>query len=267
MTKQKQAVDRPAPRRVPLSTITTDTDTFQFREGELDEWHVQSLTAVLKRGEELPAIPLWHNPETGALVVIDGHHRREAYRRAKWAKRVPVLVHRCSLHEARLLALKDNAKTQKPMTGEERANAAWRLVCFVENGKWVYGRAKIAAATGRSDGGVAEMRRTFTKLTEMGEELPASWWHALQLVNGRERGPDHHDDDRDAWVEAERTKLDDKVGKDIGVVAALCPEAVAAMVVGRVRGDRLAVIVAYLREHVAESEDDEDEFDPLEAAF
>lgn len=59
--------------QVSLAPITTDTDTFQFRDEVLQEAHAEELRSHLRPGEPLDAMTIWRNPETGTLIVIDGY--------------------------------------------------------------------------------------------------------------------------------------------------------------------------------------------------
>lgn len=74
ITMKKQRTDRPTRQQVSLRSITTKTDTFQFRHVEVDQHHVDELAAVLETGRVLDRLTLWNDPETGELVVVDGHH-------------------------------------------------------------------------------------------------------------------------------------------------------------------------------------------------
>ena len=116
MTKPKQTLKQPKVTQVSLSTITIDTDTFQFRDEDLTEYHVEELRSQLRPREPLDALTLWQCPNTNALIVLDGHHSFEAYKRFGWSSKVPARVHTCSLKDARKLALTENAKARLPMT-------------------------------------------------------------------------------------------------------------------------------------------------------
>lgn len=123
---EKQSTDRPARKQVSLRGITTKTETFQFRHVEVDQHHVDELATVLETGRPLDRLTLWTDPETGELVVVDGHHRLAAYRQVGWRKKVPVAAHSCGIEEARLFALRENGKTRLPLTRDERIEAAQR---------------------------------------------------------------------------------------------------------------------------------------------
>ncbi len=227
---------KPAARKLSLRDVETRPDVFQFRHVEVDEQHVKALTAVLQNtGEPLDRLTLWQNTTDGQLVVVDGHHRLEAYAQAKWRKKVPALVHRCSLADARLLALQENGKTRLPLTNEEKLDAAWSLVCLDCS---VYSKRTITRNTGVSDGTVAKMRRTRRDLLKLkpDAELPKRWWQAMDELRGKEQR-EYTDDERQLMIEAQAEKLDEKIGSALGETAARQIEA-AVMVVERRLGER-----------------------------
>lgn len=55
-----------------------------------------------------------------------------------------MIVHSCSLDDARLLALGENTKTRLPLTSAERSDVAWRLVCLGET----YSKRQTVEASG-----------------------------------------------------------------------------------------------------------------------
>ncbi|WP_425661925.1 ParB N-terminal domain-containing protein [Roseobacter sp. EG26] len=88
-----QSFSRPARRSVSLQTIETRPDVFQFRHSEVYEHHVGDLAKALQSAGGLDALTLWQDPETGSLVLVDGHHRLAAYQQTGWTKKVPAVVH------------------------------------------------------------------------------------------------------------------------------------------------------------------------------
>jgi len=214
--------------QVELHQIEERTDLMQFREG-LQEHHVAELVDVLKQGSELDPVTLWEDPETGARVLVDGHHRLAAYRRVEWSKPIPSQVHHCDLKAARLLAMGENGKARLQFTKTERQNAAWALVCDGSTDQWTYSRAELASASGVGDGTVATMRRTRKQIEKQGGYLDPSWHRTLK--SKRDVAPS--DDDRDAWVQANTAKLDDKVGSYLGFYARNHSDAVVNVVLNR----------------------------------
>lgn len=217
--------------QVELHDIEERPEVYQPREG-LQEYHVNALRAALGQRGELDPLTLWEDPETGAKVLVDGHHRVAAYRKAGWSKPVPSHIHKCNQRAARLLALGENGKARLSLTPTERQNAAWALVCDGRTDPWTFSRSEIANASGASTGLVAEMRRTRKQVEERGETLDPSWQQMLR--SRRDQGPQEYTDaQREAWIEAKAAEVDDKVGKDLGFYATSNPEAVINVIMSR----------------------------------
>ncbi|UOA32183.1 hypothetical protein DSM110093_01967 [Sulfitobacter sp. DSM 110093] len=244
MNKIKQGLTREKTTQVKLSDISTDTRTFQFRDEDLNEAHAEELKSHIRRGEPLDPISVWRHPETQALIVVDGHHRLEAYRRFGWRGKVPAMVYTCSLEEARKLALKENAKSRLPMTSQERMNAVWNLNCFHDANGPVYSKKEIVALRLASDGTVAKMRRTRQELIAAGESLPNTWLEAMEMLSGR--GQSDKDWDADAWVQARADAIDAQVGKIIGYEGERCLDALRVVLEKRL-GHRTEELADYWR--------------------
>lgn len=235
-----QSFTRISRKRVSVTDIEMRPEVFQFRHVEVDERHVDALAGVLKGGNALDPLTLWKDPTSQRLVVVDGHHRVAAYKQAGWQKKVPVVVHSCSLEEARLLALQENGKTRLPLTNEERMDAAWSLVCLDRPS---YSKRTIVENTGVSDGTVAKMRRTHKELLgpERDGSLPDHWWQALAMLKGAE-DREYTEEDRQAMIDAKAAQLDDKIGKALGHMAAHQIEAACAVVRDRLGRQGMKVL-------------------------
>ena len=61
-------------------------------------------------------------------MLLDGHHRREAYRRARVTTAVPVEWFKGDLDAAIVEAGARNCQEKLPMSNADRMNFAWRLV-------------------------------------------------------------------------------------------------------------------------------------------
>ena len=217
--------------KLSVGDIKTDPETFQFRDFETTESHVDDLGKALKAGRKLPPILVWNSGD-GDYIVIDGHHRLEAHCRYKPNDKIAVEIFTGTKAEARLLACEENAKARLPMTHQERSNAAWRLVCS-DGG---YSKAETCRVTGISDSTVSKMRRTKTALTEKEQELPRTWLQALQAVKGYEQEAMTDD----TWNEITKEKaneLYDRVGGEIARMAKRYPKAVYLML-EKAMGDR-----------------------------
>lgn len=185
--------DNAKPKRVTtsLAKLETDPDLFQHRLVKLDNAHVEALTHVIRRGEMFDPLTVWQN-EDGKLVVVDGHHRVEAYRRAGWSKKVPVVIHQCTEENAQFLTMSENGKQRLQMTREEKSNWAWTMVTDYP----------ALTASRIADGPVSlrqvrNMRATKKRLEEAGQDLPRTWRMAMMLDKG----------DASEWDEAAREEV------------------------------------------------------------
>ena len=251
MNKRKQGLSPPKRKRLPLSKLKTDPDTFQFREFETTEDHVRGLVDAITAGNELDPMTVWMRGEED-FVIVDGHHRYAAYKRSGYRKPVPVILHECSKAEATLLALSENTKTKLPMTKTERDNAAWRLVCSDLG----LSKSETVKATAVSNGTVGKMRRVRKKLEEQEEELPPTWWMAMQKLKGLE-GPEMTEDTAEQMIESRAKALDDKIGKELGRMGNIQWEAVARVLERRLEHHNLNCLADYLNQMVCEEDEDE----------
>jgi len=145
--------------RLPLAEIDEIPQVFQPRDidGMRDaHWnHIEDLGRAIERNgtKGLDPIVVWWSGKR--WLVIDGHHRYEAYQLRQWANQdVPVDVFTGSLDQARLESVRRNRKNKLRMKGRDRSQYAWRLVCSSELSK-----AEIANGTGVSPSTVANMRK------------------------------------------------------------------------------------------------------------
>jgi ParB/RepB/Spo0J family partition protein len=229
MKTQEQGLTRLRKTQVHLSELQTRPDQFQHRENETEEHHINDLVDAIKQHGAIDPIEVWCHPDEGTLIVLDGHHRRAAYRRVKWRKKVPVIIYEGPEKDARLHALKENAKSRLPMTNTEKTNAAWRLVCErADDEGHLYSKREIVQHTGVADGTVSNMRRTRKYLEQVDIPLPVTWWQAQMKRKGQVQEP-LTEDEHEALIEERARRLDDKVGKEIGAVADIQLEAVIKM--------------------------------------
>ncbi|RBW61846.1 hypothetical protein DS906_04690 [Ruegeria sp. A3M17] len=183
---------------IPVTSISKDP-RFWFRSGEAPSAdHIDTLAKALRSGRELDPILLWRECDdtgshTGRLIIMDGHHRTEAYYHhfethrvdLRDAPLVPVLVHECLPMVARLVALAANTKDSKPLMPAERNNAAWRLVrdslqWTGKNWQSQITKLQIAHASGVSTRTVQRMNKVFKLMTEA-EHIPTGeWWQDNQ---------------------------------------------------------------------------------------
>ena len=255
-------------KRVKLGRLETRPAEFQFRHQELDDQHVRDLARVAKQGNELDPMTAWEDPDSGSLVIVDGHHRFAAYKSQRWAKAVPVRVHRCSKPEALALALEENQKARLQLNQEERLDAAWRLVCTVGYDDSVRGIAEKTSVARRT---VGNMRSTKLELEsrDPDEPLPERWREALDELKGIE-GRVLTEDEREEMIRAQAKQLDGKIGKVLGETTRRHVEAAAQVVAFRLGRQGLAYLIEHhgyeiaaelmgdFDEDMLDGEDDED---------
>ncbi|WOI55587.1 ParB/RepB/Spo0J family partition protein [Palleronia sp. LCG004] len=250
MTTVEQRLTRPTKRTVKLSEIHARPDEFQYRDNEYENHHVEEIAEAIRRKGSVDRVDLWRDAKNGKLVVVDGHHRRQAYKRAG-VNKVPAIVWEGSAEAARLHALRENAKARLPMTATEKNNATWRLACQTDcSGAYTYSKRVLVESTGAADGTVGNMRRSRRRLLEADKPLPETWWGALAALKDL-AGKELTDDDRDAMVEERARRLDDRVGKDIGNMAEIQIEAVIKMLEKRL-GQKTRILADWWREDAVE---------------
>lgn len=187
-------------RKLPLRSVKTVPGVFQHRVHEAwdnaSQRHVQELKRVLKEGRDLE--PILVLPVGPVFVVLDGHHRLDAYRNTMGKTSIPAEVHLGSLEEALKLSLAGNSQDKLPMTKEGKYEGAWRLVLHTKLSK-----KDTADTAGVSDGLVATMRRKRSGILEAGGDPSSMTWKEA-LNWGREK-LEYTEEDLEAqvadWVE------------------------------------------------------------------
>lgn len=239
MTKTKLSLPRPSRRNVQISQLQTYESEFQPRGAGMAENHVAALADALERGGTLDRMAVWEDPDSGMLIIADGHHRLAAYRRKRWTGPVPVEVFKCDMATARLIPIRDNAKDRLPLSREDKSNWASRLV--IAGGLT---KAYTAAACGVSERTVAYMRRALKQLGDIDADVPGSWAEAQAMLRGDD--PAEWDDDaRDEWRRAIIDDADRQFGASLSHLCQRSSEA-AAELLQRCAGGKLAEIADWL---------------------
>lgn len=238
------------PSSLALEAIEAIPELFQPRNG-MSEKHISDLAKAIENFGELEPILVFRAGSRN--IVIDGHHRLEAYRVAKHADAVPVRFFSGSVADAVLEAGSANTKVKLPMSSAERQDFAWRLVVV---GK--YTKPDIARASGTSTSQVGVMRSARTKLGDEASSY-ARWWEARKAANGV--SDQMSDDDREQWKEQEAQRYADQLAEMFSTRFARHPE-IAARALDTYFGRMLPQLFAELRGYVSEEEaaegDDED---------
>ncbi|TPN06426.1 nuclease [Mesorhizobium sp. B2-1-3] len=232
------------PRELRLQDIETVPELFQPR-GGISERHVSDLIKAIKAVG--PLDPVTVMMVGNRTILIDGHHRIEAYRAAKWATPVPVRYFEGTPEEAVLLAGEANSKAKLPMDNTDRQNFAWRLVLIDR-----HSIAKVARASGISAAQVTIMRRAKRTLGEQAGDH-VSWFRARLAANGKEYVNSGDDDERDQWMQQVADRYADELTKKFSTKLALNPE-IAAMALASYFGRKLPEVYGFLREHLGEDD-------------
>lgn len=181
-TKDKGQDDPDRPTEVHHKDVEMVPNVFQVRGVVVVESHVTELLALLRQGRRLDPITLWRCGRHALLV--DGHHRVEAYKRfaleGNANVRVPCEWFAGTAVQAMEVAAETNTKVKLAMTHDQRANLAWSMV---KAGPERFSKSAIARLSGVSDGTVGTMRKTFRKLVELGQEA-TTWNAAMAKLKG-----------------------------------------------------------------------------------
>lgn len=207
------------PERLPIAEIEEEASLFQprFYAGAeaLSAGHVEMLAKVLSQAgaADLEPIAVWW---TGRRwVLVDGHHRIDAYRRHSESARgmkaeaeggitVPVQCLTGPLQCALKASLQGNSRDKLPMRHEEKSAAAWRMTCADDGTP----KADIAGMCGVSERTVANMRSVRKTLIVGGADgkrlkpgriAGLSWEDARKRAHGETERPDY---DNEAVQEA-----------------------------------------------------------------
>ncbi len=127
---------------VPLSTLKTD-DTLQPRESRMVPFkdkgrvesrsseHVGTMRLALDASQAVQLEPIWVADIDGQLLVVDGHHRLDAYRGAERDK-IPTRICPMTRQRAVLVSKLVNCSGRAlEMHREQRVDAAWQYLALV----------------------------------------------------------------------------------------------------------------------------------------
>ncbi|TPL45439.1 ParB N-terminal domain-containing protein [Mesorhizobium sp. B2-4-6] len=248
------------PPELHLQDIETVPVLFQPR-GGISERHVSELVKAIKAVGVLDPVTVMvvgrgvsitsagePSPQVAGsrFILIDGHHRIEAYGAAKWAAPVPVTYFEGTPEEAVLVAGEANSKAKLPMDNTDRQNFAWRLVLIDRHSK-----AAVAKASGISEAQVSIMRRAKKALGEQAGDF-SSWFRARLAANGKDHG-NNGEDEREQWMQQVADRYADELTKKFSTKLALNPE-IAAMALASYFGRKLPEVYGFLRDHLSEDQ-------------
>lgn len=241
---QAASVASTGPSELCLRDIETVPELFQPR-GGISERHVSELVKAIKAVGVLDPVTVMVVGKR--FILIDGHHRTEAYTVARWAERVPVQYFEGSPEDALLVAGEANSKAKLPMDNTDRQNFAWRLVLIDR-----HSISKIARASGTSGAQVTIMRRAKKTLGEQAGDH-VSWFRARLAANGKDYVHNKDDDERGQWMQQVSDRYADELTKKFSTKLALNPE-IAAMALASYFGRKLPEVYGFLREHLGEDD-------------
>ncbi|WP_027032210.1 ParB/RepB/Spo0J family partition protein [Mesorhizobium loti] len=242
------------PSELRIDNIETVPELFQPR-GGISERHVSDLIKAIKAVGALDPVTVM--VVGNRTILIDGHHRFEAYGAARWSTPVPVRYFEGTPEEAVLVAGEVNSKAKLPMDNTDRQNFAWRLVLIDR-----HSIARVARASGISAAQVTIMRRAKRTLGQQAGDH-VSWFRARLAANGKDHEA-NGEDEREQWMQQVADRYADELTKKFSTKLALNPE-VAAMALASYFGRKLPEVYGFLREHLGEDdrraiEADNDEF-------
>lgn len=232
---------------LPLAAIEQRTELFQPR--AMEEHHLQDLRRAIKSQGSLE--PLTVKRFGNLVVLIDGHHRLEAYKLEKRKNEVPVRFFTGTLDEAILESGRANSQAKLVMSVQEKQNRAWQLILLGQHSK-----KQIQLSVGVSDGQLGRMRRV---KNELGPEAYAqdTWAAALREHKGLERDP-FSEDEIDAMLEAQAQDYADRLRREFSSKLPSNPE-LAARALSLHFGRKLPELARALGEYVDDPDEEYDE--------
>ncbi|WP_292164594.1 ParB/RepB/Spo0J family partition protein [Mesorhizobium sp.] len=231
--------DLERPEKLDIRAISLVPELFQPRDG-ISEKHVADLTKAIKNVGELD--PLTVIVVGRRTILIDGHHRVEAYGRAKWGREVAVRYFDGSPSAAVLAASEANSAVKLPMESRERQNRAWKLVLIGR-----YSKPEIARAAGVSERQVANMRSVVKQLGDEAFAHSKSWFRARNAAKGGYQNMDEAE--ASVWQDELAQRYADGMAKMFSTKMADNPQ-VAAMALEKYFGRRLPEVWRELRDFV-----------------
>lgn len=253
LTKLEAQARQPAPAvlsdELAWRDIRQEPGLFQARGGQLYEPHLSDLASAIGReGMLTPVDVIQIGPQA---VLIEGHHRMEAYRRAGITEGIPVVYFKGTVEDAVAESGRANTRAKLPMPLRERNDYAWKLVKL--------GRHKIketATAANISERQVAIMRKVAKALGD-GAFGYERWMPALQASKGI--APlTWEPDEIEARKEAQAQEYAERLSKTFYTKLTNNPE-IAARALALHFGDKLGEVWRELEGYVGVRDDEEED--------
>nr|WP_321455036.1 ParB/RepB/Spo0J family partition protein [uncultured Cohaesibacter sp.] len=210
------------PDRLPIGDIIECPEAFNVRGEDPLEYHLTELKRALERMADLD--PVLILPCGDSFVLIDGHHRLEAYRRDEERTDIPVRYFEGSIENAVLEAARINSKAVLPLNNQQRQNLAWRLVLTKR-----YSKAQLVEAAAVSYGQISNMRKVMKALNDDANTYD-SWCKAQQAAAGKLREQDE-DFDQETWLREQAATFADRMFKTYGTKLSRNPSLLALVLV------------------------------------
>lgn len=210
------------PETLTSEQIDTIEQVFQARSGQLNEQHLGELESAIKAQGPLDPLIVWRCGNYA--VLLEGHHRLEAYRRVDVVKHqitnIPVRWFEGTVEEAAIRAASANSRAKLQMTHAERSDHAWKMV---KTG--LFKVSDVIEATTISKRTIITMRKVADKL---GKDAAGcdNWQRALKLSKG-DSGSGWEPDEVEAQIEAEAQKIANSLLKNHGMRLSRNPEITA----------------------------------------
>lgn len=226
------------PDVLPLSAITIHDAVFQPR--AMSSHHVHGLAKIIKSQGKVAPVVVW--PAGDKLILLDGHHRIEAYKKAEKTAAIPVEYFEGTADDALAKSGELNTPLKLPMTTEEKQNFAWRMETLGN-----YSLNDVVVTSGASKAQVARMRAVKGKLGNLAQCFE-TWRAARKQAEEpeEERGSDE-------WKERQAEAYADKLAKAFGNKLSTNPE-LAAMAFDIYFGRKLPDLYHQLGELMSEGE-------------
>jgi len=218
--------------KLSIKNIARNDLIFQHR--QTDKWnskrHISNLLKALKTsgGLSFPPLTIFWSGEQ--WLLIDGHHRHEAYFEYQTSQKlsdliVPVEVFKGTLDEAIAEALKGNSRDKLVMTSLEKSEGAWRLTLGTQ-----LSFNQIVKASTRSRSTVTNMRRVMKEILKTHTRealLKLSWAEAQMVLKGLDPDREFNNDRLAELAQQMANNLLAKFGTNFGknpevVYEALC---------------------------------------------
>lgn len=212
--RQGTSISDLSSRSLPLDQVQTMPEVFQPRMSIPSEKHINDLRSSLKSVRDLT--PILVLPLGEHAVVIDGHHRLEAYRMED-REEIPVEFFGGTVQEAILQSGAANSKTVMPLSRSQRTNWAWKLVRMFKPDDatgYLFSKRQITVSAAVSGGTVATMRLAAKALGEDVHEYP-SWDLARQAWQDQET-PEAYQAYGEEELEEQAQIIADRIARSIG---------------------------------------------------